>query len=87
MGRVVLLGHWHTHPDLPSKQSGIDIGTMATLVSSVGQNQKRSIMLIFGRTRGKATAGIYIYESESLVGNGDVVSVGMSQMNLEKPVV
>jgi hypothetical protein len=86
-GACGFVGHWHTHPDLPSQQSGTDIGTMATLVSSVGQNQKRSIMLIFGRIHGNATAGIYIYESESLIGNGDVVSVGMSQMNLEKPVV
>ena len=86
-GACGFVGHWHTHPDIPSHQSGIDIGTMATLVSCVGQNQKRSIMLIFGRTRGVATAGIYIYESESLIGNGDVVSVGMSQVNLEMPVV
>jgi hypothetical protein len=86
-GACGFVGHWHTHPDLPSQQSGIDIGNMANLVSSVGQNQKRSIMLIFGRTHGMATAGIYVYESESLLSNGDVVSVGMSQLNLEKPVV
>jgi hypothetical protein len=86
-GACGFVGHWHTHPDLPSEQSGIDIRTMAALVSAIGENQKRSVMLIFGRTRRRATAGIYIYESESLIGNGDLVSLGDSQIFLEMPVV
>lgn len=81
------VGHWHTHPDFPSEQSATDMRTMAGLVASIGQNQKRSIMLIFGRTLGAATAGIYAYESASFAGNGELVSVGIAQIALTKPVL
>jgi hypothetical protein len=86
-GTSGFVGHWHTHPDLPSKQSGTDVRTMASLVSTLGQNQKRSAMLIFGRTRVAATAGIYVYESESVLGNGELLSVGTTQFRLKTPVV
>ena len=86
-GACGFIGHWHTHPNLPSEQSDIDRKNMAKLVSSLGQNQKRSVMLIIGRTGGVPTAGIYIYESQSLTSVGDLISVGMSQIILEKSVV
>ena len=81
------IGHWHTHPSLPSKQSDKDIATMTTLVSSMGQNHKRSTMLIFGRAGGLASAGIYVYESESRHESSELISVGESQITLEFPVV
>jgi hypothetical protein len=81
------VGYWHTHPNIPSDQSIADIGSMATLVSSIGLNQKRALMLIFGRASMATIAGIYIYESQSLVGTGDLISVGMSQIALGVRVV
>ena len=60
---------------------------MGELVSSIGQNQPRSVMLIFGRTLGTASAGVYIYESEELCGNREIITVGMAQLHLESPVV
>ena len=86
-GSCGFIGHWHTHPDLPSHQSDMDMKNMATLVSSIGQNKKRSVMLIFGRMNSLATAGVYIYESQSLVGTNELISVGISQIILEEPVV
>ena len=81
------VGHWHTHPDFPSRQSVTDMENMAALVSSIGQNQKRSTMLIFGRTGGLPTAGIYVYESQSLSAGREGILVGMSQITLESAVV
>jgi ubiquitin-protein ligase len=80
-------GFWHTHPDLPSDQSQIDIFGMSTLVASVGQNQKRALMLIFGRTARKPSAGVYIYESQSSSKQGELISVGVGQSILKSPVV
>jgi hypothetical protein len=85
-GTCGFLGFWHTHPDMPSKQSFMDIGGMAELVSRIGQNQKRAIMLIFGRRRRRSTAGIYIYESQSLQGL-EWITIGEGQIGLETAVV
>ncbi len=81
------IGHWHTHPDMESQQSTVDVKSMATLVSTLGHNQKRVMMLIFGRTKQRASAGIYVYES--LLGDqkNDFVSIGEAQVELEKVVV
>lgn len=85
-GSCGFVGHWHTHPHLPSHQSATDMKNMAALVSLIGQNQKRSVMVIFGRMNDTATAGVYIYESQSLIGTGDLISIGVSQITLEEPV-
>jgi hypothetical protein len=42
-------------------------------------------MLIFGRTNGASTAGIYIYECQ--FSDGEFISVGASQVALNAPVV
>ena len=81
------IGYWHTHPNMPSQQSLIDIHGMATLVSHIGLNQKRALMLIFGRSIGLSKAGIYIYESQSLVETTELISIGVGQVELEIPVV
>ncbi len=86
-GSCGFVGHWHTHPNFPSYQSDMDMKNMATLVSSIGQNKKRSVMLIFGRMNSLTTAGVYIYESQSLVGINELISVGTSQIILEEPVI
>ena len=86
-GTCGFVGHWHTHPDMPSGQSGTDIASMATLVSSVSGNQRRSAMLIFGRTAGRPTAGIYIYESRGMTKCSDIVTAGSSQFELLIAVV
>jgi hypothetical protein len=70
------IGFWHTHPDMVSQQSPTDIGGMAGLVSRIGQNQKRAIMLIFGQTDERATAGVYIYESHSFARSTDLIWSG-----------
>lgn len=81
------IGHWHTHPDMSSRQSTIDLTSMAQLVSGTGYNQKRVMMLIFGRTRGQSSAGIYIYESQSLSHEKELVSIGEAQVALGVAVV
>ncbi len=37
-------------------------------------------MLIVGSAHGKLSAGIYIYESQSIISNGDFISVGSAQL-------
>jgi hypothetical protein len=64
LGACGFLGFWHTHPDLPSKQSDEDTAGMANLVARFGHNQRRALMLIFGRTGGAASAGVYLYEAQ-----------------------
>ncbi len=81
------VGHWHTHPNVPSQQSSTDMINMATLVGTLGGNQRRSLMLIFGRTQGTPTAGLYVYESLSSINKGDLISVGESQIVLASAVV
>jgi len=85
-GTNEFIGLWHTHPDMSSGQSMIDIGSMATLVSSIGHNQKRVVMLIYGESLSQPTANIYIYESHLLGKEKDLVSVGEGQIILEKGV-
>jgi tRNA A37 threonylcarbamoyladenosine dehydratase len=86
-GTCGFIGFWHTHPDMPSEQSPTDVHGMATLVSSFGQNQRRSFMLIFGRTGGTPTAGVYVYESRHVARTTELVSIGTSQFTLRKSVV
>ena len=86
-GACGFIGFWHTHPDMESVQSGTDIRGMAELVAKMGQNQKRALMLIFGRTAGQPTAGIYVYESHSVTQSSDFISVGQAQIALESAVV
>lgn len=86
-GTSGFIGFWHTHPDMPSEQSVTDIVGMSTLVSQIGLNQKRAMMMIFGRTRTQASAGIYVYESQSVERASELVSVGMTQIPLEVAVV
>ena len=78
------IGYWHTHPNSPSIQSNFDITNMAQLVSTLGQNQKRALMLIFGRAQHAPMVGIYVYESQSLTNKSDLVSVGTSQIAIEE---
>jgi hypothetical protein len=86
-GNTGFIGFWHTHPDMPSQQSIIDIAGMASLVASVGENQKRALMFIFGREGNTPTAGLYIYESHLIQRKSDFISVGQAQFELETPMV
>jgi len=86
-GTCSFLGFWHTHPELPAHQSTTDIFGMTGLVSVIGQNQKRSLMLIFGRMGQSPMAGIYVYESQSLDVRDELISVGIGQFMLEAKVV
>lgn len=86
-GTAGFIGFWHTHPDMPSKQSEVDLRGMAGLVSAVQGNQRRAIMLIFGRKAGKPTAGIYVYESRAVVEKADFLEIGGTQLPLDKAVV
>jgi len=86
-GACGFIGLWHTHPDLPSHQSLIDMTNMISLVSSVAQNQKRCLMMIFGRNGNSPTAGFYVYESNSLREFTEIISVGESQITFKTAVV
>lgn len=81
------VGFWHTHPDMSSNQSVVDIAGMATLVSSFGSNQKRSLMVIFGNLAGQPSAGIYVYENAGISSHGYFIKIGEAQIPLEKAVV
>lgn len=86
-GTCGFIGYWHTHPDMPSLQSPVDIVGMTTLVANIGLNRKRALMLIFGRMLGMPKAGIYLYESQSQAQETEFISVGTTQIELEAPVV
>jgi len=86
-GTCGFVGLWHTHPDMVSTQSIQDIRGMAELVSRIGQNQKRSVMLIFGRTAGRSTASLHVYESHLIDSHGDFIEVGVNDILLEEPVI
>lgn len=86
-GSCGFVGFWHTHPDMPSKQSVTDTTGMAKLVATVGENQRRAIMFIFGRTRSRPSLGIYVYESDSRDESTELVSVGEAQINIERLVI
>lgn len=82
------VGLWHTHPNMSSRQSMTDVSQMTDLVSSkIGHNKKRSVMLIFGRSAGAPSAGIYIYENIGLEESTEEIGVYESQLVLEKSVV
>jgi len=84
-GTSGFLGFWHTHPMMKSEQSVMDIGGMGKLVSSIGDNQRRALMLIFGQGQGTPTAGIYIYESQaSFKEEFELVSIGEAQIELRE---
>jgi integrative and conjugative element protein (TIGR02256 family) len=86
-GTSGFIGFWHTHPNMESHQSGTDFRGMATLVSAVGDKQKRALMLIYGRNGTQPTAGIYVYESHALTERGDYVQVGAAQVALATSIV
>jgi len=72
-GSCSFIGFWHTHPRMIAEQSMVDVAGMSTLVAGMGLNQRRAIMLIFGRAGTRPTAGIYIYESTETTERGEVV--------------
>ena len=86
-GACGFIGLWHTHPDVPPMQSGEDIRGMATLVTRAGENQRRALMLIFGRTGGAASAGVYVYEGQDVTSTAEMVRVGLAQLLLTNAVV
>ncbi len=82
------VGLWHTHPEMAPVQSGVDIGGMAALVSRVGHNQRRCLMLIFGRAAERGTVAYYVYESHGTTNQAvDLVSVAVGQIDLDERVV
>jgi hypothetical protein len=81
------IGFWHTHPDMTSVQSTIDLTAMSELVSRMGENRRKAIMLIFGRKGERPTAGVYAYESTSFSSTCELLSVGIGQFLLESAVV
>jgi len=83
-GACGFVGFWHTHPSLEPDQSIVDIGGMADLVSRVGQNQKRAMMLIFGEKAGRPTVTFHVYESHSVSPDGDLIAVGVTEMQFEE---
>lgn len=82
-GTSGFIGFWHTHPQMASGQSDVDVDGMAGLVSQIGDNQRRALMLIFGQDRSMTTAGIYVYESRETNGEIELVSVEKKQIELE----
>lgn len=86
-GVVGFIGFWHTHPDMSSQQSNVDLREMADLVSRLGENQKRAAMVIFGCKEDMGTADIHIYESRTAGGAHDLVSVGVTKIALERAIV
>lgn len=81
------VGFWHTHPNMASDQSMNDIFEMTELVAHFGQNQKRSVMMIFGRTAKKPTVGIYIYENVIQARTSEHIAVTEAQVVMEEFVV
>lgn len=60
---------------------------MAGMVAGAGQNQRRALMLIFGREKGRAAAGVYVYESQGAGPVGELVTVESGAMELATKVV
>lgn len=88
LGLSGFVGMWHTHPEMEAQQSIVDVAGMATLVSRIGQNQRRALMLIFGSTPEGPTATFYVYESLGLAGETtDLVSVASGGHVLETAIV
>lgn len=81
------VGYWHTHPNTASKQSFTDMSGMSGIVAQFGQNQKRAIMIIFGRNTDNPTAGIYIYENIEIGFASEEIQVSEAQIVMEEFVV
>jgi hypothetical protein len=81
------VGFWHTHPGVPSRQSSEDFLGMTGLIAAVGNNSRRALMLIFGRTAGDPTAGLYVYESSTFEHGAELISVGEAQITLDSAIV
>lgn len=81
-GTSGFIGYWHTHPGMSSTQSQTDVAGMAELVSGMGLNQQRALMLIQGRLGNRTTCGLYVYESQYLAQASEFISVGMTQYDL-----
>src|SRR3984957_19669147 len=76
-------GMWHTHPDLPPKQSSEDVLGMTGLVAGFGQNRRRAVMLIFGRIAGQASVGAYTYEAQLATQGHELLNIGGAFLSLE----
>lgn len=81
------IGFWHTHPGMLPRESIVDIVGMSELVAAFGQNQKRALMVIFGREGRRSAAGVYVYERHSVSDAGEVISTPRKQIALRTPVV
>jgi hypothetical protein len=86
-GSSGFIGMWHTHPGMAPQQSTEDVAGMAGLVAGLGQNQRRALMLIFGRRRGQAEAGVYVYESMDATQRGEQVAIAGTLLRLNERVV
>jgi hypothetical protein len=86
-GACAFVGLWHTHPEMPSQQSTVDIAGMTTLVSAVGQNLRRSLLAIFGREAGEPSVAFFVYESQLREAAYELLTVGTGHAILEDPVV
>ena len=78
---------WHTHPEMRPDQSTVDLVGMLTMVSRLGQNHRRALMMIYGRAAGQPTAGLYIYESSGGSNAVDLVSTSIAHLPLGLAVV
>lgn len=81
------VGYWHTHPNMASRQSITDLTGMAALVAQFGHNQKRAVMIIFGRNAHSPTAGIYIYENIGQELASEQIQISEAQIVMEDFVV
>ena len=84
-GSCGFVGFWHTHPDMAADQSIVDLCGMSDLVAR--QNQRRALMLIFGRAGRRSAAGIYIYESEDKRHQTEIISFKPKHLILPMAVV
>lgn len=86
-GACGFIGMWHTHPDMLSIQSLTDMSGMAGLVSRLGENTRRALMVIFGRQGTQPSAGLYVYESAGGRGPFEAITVAEAQIQLREPLV
>lgn len=86
-GACGFVGLWHTHPDMLPRQSGEDMRGMTGMVTHIGQNQRRALMLIFGRQGDRPAAGFYVYESSILIRGVELVRNAESVLLLDQAVV
>lgn len=86
-GTTGFIGFWHTHPGMLPKESIVDILGMSDLVTAFGKNQKRALMVIFGREGNRSAAGVYIYERYTLTEATEVITTGRKQIALKEQVI